>query len=274
MDVPIIYVYIPCRLDNEIIPTVKDLFEKSSNPQNIKVVIFNQDIPDKSFTQLDFPEEYNILLINVDYNKFTNICRIRSLAKSYVEPSFQYYLGIDSHMRFDPNWDLTLINALNNYPNKSILSAYPPSYTLENGLDSNTIHFTNKFNIPKQGNFPFVSYHSNKTQDYRISTIAGGFHFSKIKWLYEVGYDPLLNFRYEEVDLTYRSIEQNYDIVNYKDTPMYHLYDHSNRKLDDHQEEILINNCTEYMLKKFNPYPIEILNQKYNINFLEYFNTI
>lgn len=269
-----IYVYIPCRLDNEIIPTVKDLFEKSFNPQNIKVIIFNQDIPDKSFSQLDFPEEYNIVLINVDYNKFSNVCRIRSLAKSFIEPQFQYYLSIDAHSRFDSNWDLLLVNTINNYPNKSIISAYPPIYTLEEGLGDNNVHFTNKFNVNKESDFPFVSEHFPKTQDYRISTISGGFHFSKIKWLYEVGYDPLLNFRYEELDLTYRSIEQNYDIVNYKNTPIYHLYNHSNRKLEDHQEEIFIEDCRDHLYNKFKPYYIQLINQKYNINFLEYFNTI
>jgi hypothetical protein len=77
---------------------------------------------------------------------------------------------------------------------------------------------------------------------------------------------------------TFGGVDYNFvtvnDIINYKDTPLYHLYDHSNRKLDDHQEETLIDNCTEYILKKFKPYPIEILNQKYNIDFLEYFNTV
>ena len=38
-----IYIYIACRLDKEIIPTCFDLIQKAENPNDIKIVVFNQD---------------------------------------------------------------------------------------------------------------------------------------------------------------------------------------------------------------------------------------
>jgi [Skp1-protein]-hydroxyproline N-acetylglucosaminyltransferase len=48
----------------------------------------------------------------------------------------QYYLSLDSHMRFEPHWDATLIALLHQCPrpDKAILTSYPPSYELPNTI--------------------------------------------------------------------------------------------------------------------------------------------
>lgn len=50
--------------------------------------------------------------------------------QALYDQSEEYYLQIDSHMRLVKNWDLLLIEYLNQCPNpdKSILTVYPRSY--------------------------------------------------------------------------------------------------------------------------------------------------
>ena len=59
-----IYIYIACRLDKEIIPTCFDLIQKAENPNDIKIVVFNQDRNEDMFFQDLFPEQ--VTLINVE----------------------------------------------------------------------------------------------------------------------------------------------------------------------------------------------------------------
>jgi hypothetical protein len=259
-----IYVYIPCRLDKEVIPTCFDLINKAENPNNIKIIVFNQDRQSDMFFQDLFPSQ--VTLINVDYRKFSNLCWIRSLAKYFIEPEFKYFLSIDSHMRFDKNWDTILINAL--LPN-SILSAYPPAYPLYGKFEENKAHHANDWNREKIGGYPFVMKPNNNGEDYCKSTIAGGYHFTTIEWLEKVGYDKFLCWRYDEIDPTYRSIGMGYSILNYKHTPIYHLYDRSNRKQDDHAE-IFLADCTERFKSKLNDEYTKKVNEYYDINFFDF----
>ena len=263
MDAQIIYTFIPCRLDKEIIPTVYDLFAKADEPQNIRVVIFNQDRTEDCFTQDLFPE--NVLLVNVDYNKFSNICFIRSLDSYFAQPSDKYFLSIDSHCRFDQDWDTILKT---NLPDKGILSAYPPPYQLYgSALPANNTHCANDFNREFNGGFPFVMKPCNEDVSHCRSTIAAGFLFTSIEWLKDVGYNKHLCWKYEEIDLTYRSIGAGYSIVNYKHTPIYHLYERSNsRKLDDHQE-IFLTDCNEEWRNTLNPTTTKAVNEYYDIDF-------
>lgn len=259
-----IYVYIPCRLDKEVIPTCFDLINKASNPNNIKIIVFNQDRHSDMFFQDLFPPQ--VTLINVDYRKFSNICWIRSLTNYFIEPEFKYFLSIDSHMRFDKNWDTILINAL--LPN-SILSAYPPAYPLYGKFEENKSHHANDWNREKIGGFPFVMKPNDNGEDYCKSTIAAGFHFTTIDWLEKVGYDKLLCWKYEEIDLTYRSIGMDYSVINYKHTPLYHLYDRSSRKQVDHAE-IFLSDCNERMKSKLNDVYTKKVNDYYNIDFFDF----
>lgn len=257
-----IYVFIPCRLDREVIPTCYDLVQKADFPDQIKIIVFNQDRKEDMFYQELFPEQ--VTLINIDYRKFSNICWIRSLSTYFIEPNFKYYLSIDSHMRFDKGWDTQLINTLK--PN-SILSAYPPEYQLYGGFKKSYGHYTNDFNRNKTGEFPFVTVFSEIIEeDYKKSTIAAGFHFTTIDWLYKVGYDKYLCWAFEEIDLTYRSISNGYEILNYKNTPIYHLYDKRARKLEDHAE-VFLGDCRERIKSKINEIDTKKINDYYNIDF-------
>ena len=228
-----ILIFIACRLDKELLNTINDAIIKASEPNNLDFVVYNQDFQEDAWIQSQFPER--VTLINVDQDKTRELAQIRQHALLYIKPSHKYYLCIDAHTRFDEEWDTILKQNLNGYGKKCVISAYPKTYKIADGnetLNKHETHIVNKIVSDAHCNytFRFEAVSSGLNQPYDKSNIAGGFHFTFIDWLINVGYDPYVGWDYHELDTSLMSYTFGYDIVNAKNTPVYHLYDHSQRK--------------------------------------------
>lgn len=100
-----ILVQIACRLDKDLLKTVTNLLEKANKPNNIEILIINQDFEDNQWKQSNFPD--NVTLINIEESKTRNLAQTRAFCHLYVKPSHKYFMNIDAHSRFDENWDVT-----------------------------------------------------------------------------------------------------------------------------------------------------------------------
>jgi hypothetical protein len=228
-----ILVFIACRLDNDLLNTVNDLLDKANEPNNLDIVIYNQDFEEGMWQQSQFPD--NVTLINVREDKTRNVTQVRAHAHLYIKPSHKYYLCIDAHTRFDKGWDKIMVDAVDNYDGDCLITCYPKVYTSKDGVDTYSKHNQHMVNVLKSDihcnyKFRFTAEAIENKGDYYRSLGAGGYHISDIYWLANVGYDPYAGWQFEELDMTLRSYTNGYDVVNYKDTPIYHLYDHSQRK--------------------------------------------
>lgn len=143
-----------------------------------------------------------------------------------------YYLQIDAHMLFEPNWDSGLINALENIKmhgfKKPIISTYIPWWSLnESGeilryspgsvnccrvceyeignIEKNWIEPQRTF---KQG---LTVCGDNFAEHY---TIAGHFIFTTSEWIEEVGHDPRCVFVGDETMIALRSWTRGYTIFS------------------------------------------------------------
>lgn len=234
-----ILVQIACRLDKDLKKTIDDLYNKSDNPNEIEVLVINQDFEYDCWKQSDFPEK--VTLINIDESKTKNLAHTRSFCKLYVKPSHQYFMNIDAHSRFDKSWDTILINAhkdyINNFHVKCMISVYPKGYkVLESGED-NLVHddsiALNQITLNPNGHFWLEAIPASNQnpqsliENYNPSTVAGGFHFTSIDWVTDVGYDTYCDWIEHELNITLRTFCHGYDIVSYYIRPIYHLYDHS-----------------------------------------------
>ena len=226
-------VNIPCRVDYELKPTIEDLLAQADKPDLIDIFVYNQDPEDNQWKQSDFPS--NVTLVNIEYTKTTNLSQGRGMVGNYIHPQHKYYLSIDAHMRFDKGWDSIMKNGLDAYKAKCIISAFPPGYDLTNGLHDNKDKFIVGQVHPESSHI-VTSKFNTYSQPYPLSVIAGGYHFTHIEWLWEVGYDPYTDWGYHEIDLLLRSYTHGWDVVNIPHTPIYHNYTHENRKLEDHHE--------------------------------------
>jgi len=237
-----ILVQIACRLDKELFKTVDSLLVNADNPNKIEILIINQDFENDSWSQSDFPK--NVTLINIEESKTRNLAQTRAFCRLYVKPCHKYFLNIDAHSRFDPGWDSLLINAHKEYTehtgNKCMITVYPKGYKVsETGEDILGHDSSVAFNrlAPVGDNYfrveavPLLNPDLNNFKDrFPSSIVAGGFHFTSIDWVFDVGYDIFCGWVEHELNITLRTYCHGYDIVSYYIRPIFHLYDWTQRK--------------------------------------------
>jgi [Skp1-protein]-hydroxyproline N-acetylglucosaminyltransferase len=135
-----IFVSICSYRDAECQFTIKDLFEKSKFKNRIIVGVCHQYDADKDeylFKEMpkDLKNQIKELHIPHQFSKGPGFAR--HLIQRYLFNGEDYYLQIDSHMRFEQDWDEILIEQLHQsekISKKSIISTYPMGYKLPNEL--------------------------------------------------------------------------------------------------------------------------------------------
>lgn len=130
-----IFVSIASYRDPETHPTILSLFKSAAHPSRVRVGILYQDDPIID-AQLHPPLPSQLLpfirAIRVSHTAARGPCPARARIQQELYANEDYYLQIDSHIRFAPEWDSRLISQLERCPapRKTVLSTYPPGYTV------------------------------------------------------------------------------------------------------------------------------------------------
>ena len=124
---PKIFVQIASYRDPECQHTVKDLFEKATHPDRIYVGICWQFIKseDKHLFEIPSPRPRQMRITEIDARETKGLAWARSLVQKLLLDE-EYTLQIDSHMRFEPGWDETLISMLAECDSKKPILTTPP----------------------------------------------------------------------------------------------------------------------------------------------------
>src|SRR5262245_39346844 len=128
---PRIFVSIAAYRDPECQHTIKELFESARHPQRINVgLVWQGDREnDGQCFEVRAPRPKQVRRIEIDWRDSKGTC----WAKAYKEQLWrdeEYLFQIDSHMRFEPGWDETLIAMHGACPSaKAVLTTYPAGYT-------------------------------------------------------------------------------------------------------------------------------------------------
>ena len=229
---PKIFVQIASYRDPECQWTVKDLFEKAAKPERIVVGICLQQVPgedDGMFENSTCPQQVRINYINAFKSK--GVCWARSITQSLWQGE-EYTLQIDSHMRFEPSWDETLITMLRECDSpKPILSTYPQGYLPPNNILSRSLSILAASHFDSDG---ILRFKGNNLGDRLLiekplqgALISGGFFFTKGSFISEVPYDPNLYFFGEEISLAVRAYTHGWDIFSPNRSVIYHYYAHA-----------------------------------------------
>ena len=124
-----IFVQIASYRDPELIPTIKDCISKAEFPERLTFGICWQHSVEDEWDNLDeFKENPNFTIMDVPWNESKGLCWARhNIQKMYNGE--KYTLQIDSHHRFEKNWDSELITMMGlcNTP-KPILTSYAGQY--------------------------------------------------------------------------------------------------------------------------------------------------
>jgi hypothetical protein len=131
-----IFVQIASYRDPQLIPTIKNMLENAKRPKNIRLGIARQFHPEDGFDDLsEFDSDKRFRILNIPYEESTGVCWARNLTQQLYEGE-DYTLQIDSHMRFEKDWDDTLIKMIKQLQKKEhkkpLLTGYVSSFDPEN----------------------------------------------------------------------------------------------------------------------------------------------
>ncbi len=223
-----IFINIASYRDPECQWTVKDLFEKASNPDKIFVGICWQFDPEEDkhcFEVTTRPEQVRIL--PVDWREAEGVCWARHQAQQLWDGE-EYTLMIDSHMRFMQGWDEAMIAELATCDSaKPVLSMSPVGYLPPDKLGKRlnpTVRRAKPFqpdgNIRCQGEM----LDRAPEKPLRGAFLVANFIFSRSEITPEVPYDPYLYFDQEEISYAARLYTHGWDIFSCTRQFLYHYY--------------------------------------------------
>lgn len=275
-----IYISIAAFRDPELVPTLHSMIENCDNPNNLKICIAWQH-GDAEFEkhQLDeFKGDKRFIVLDIPYKDSKGACWARSeIQNCYTNED--WFLQIDSHMRFVPHWDTISIEMINELKTlgytKPLLTTYVPSYNPENDPAERSPECWrldwDRF-IPES---PFFTLPAAMTDsEMRIPLLnrffSAHFVFVEGNYVKEVPYDPNLFFHGEEGSLAVRSWTSGYDLFAPNKQICFHEYTRTNREglkiWDNNSNWVELNNASHLRHRKL----FEMDGEKKDINFGPY----
>jgi hypothetical protein len=247
---PTIFVAISSYRDPELCITIEDLFKKAYNPNRIFVGVVEQNDPKDAITchsknaRID---QSRIRCITKHYKQAKGPVIARSLCESLFNGE-QYYCMTDSHMRFEPGWDVALIEMLSKTkrPKRTVITWYCEGYERVEVPELNEV----KYKILTRRGWRFQSWKKFNDQEileFESTTsfitppkipqftamYSANFAFSSSDVLKEVPYPgnmPYLFFG-EELLHSARLYTSGWDLVGMTYSVAYHLWKREYRKL-------------------------------------------
>lgn len=200
--------------------TVMDMVKKAKNPQNLVICINQQNASEDQdcFNGLDYsPATIKIL-------KFTDReARGPCWARYIVQQEWrgeEYFLQVDSHMRFVDEWDQKCIDQLAMLPDKSCLTNYVAIFNLEKGEPDGEqlrgpLYIVNKETHEHDGFFRVNSEFIKTAEKPMLSRgWSACYSFSKGDLLHDAPYDPYTPFLFfgEEMDILARMWSRGWNV--------------------------------------------------------------
>lgn len=227
---PRIFVHIPSYRDRECQWTIRDMFAKAAHPDRVFAGICWQTKPEEDadcFRVETRPDQVRTRHFHIDEAEGLGWARRHAVSLWQGE---EYSLQIDSHMRFAPGWDETMLEMLAacGAPDP-VLTVYPPGYTPPDQLDpapQQCVQFVNRFlpnGIPEFGARRLAE---DQLSDRPLPTAAcaGGFIFGSSRLLRDVPFDPEIYFTGEEPSLAVRMWTHGFDLFSPHKAVIYHYY--------------------------------------------------
>jgi len=257
-----IFVQIASYRDPELIPTIKSCLENAKNPENLNFGICRQYHPDDKFDDLkEYENDERFRIINVLYNEAKGVCWARNQVQQLYNEE-EYTLQIDSHMRFEKNWDDTLIGMVNQLQDlgipKPLLTGYVSSYDPNNDPQGRVMvpwrMAFDKF-IPEGAVF-FLPETIPNWEDLTIPVPArfysAHFCFTLGQFSKEVQHNPEFYFHGEEISITVRAFTHGYDLFHPHKVVIWHEYTRNGRvkQWDDDKEWYLKNEKAHLLNRK------------------------
>jgi len=175
-----IFVSIASYRDSQCKNTIKELFTKAKNPQNIILGICDQSKEKEEACGIINKYKANIRALKLDPEE----ARGPLYARALIMPLYHnedYFLQIDSHTLCDKDWDVTLIDQIEELKVKGFKKPIITSYIKDTKDRFNKLNFQLCKTINTSGGYPaqFDSVAKVHGDVFKKSMfLAGGFTFS------------------------------------------------------------------------------------------------
>jgi hypothetical protein len=197
-----IFINIAAYRDPELIPTVRDIIKKAQKKERLSIGIcwqFKDDEPE------DMNEEEDVLFdgvklryIRMPYKESRGMNWARKLAHGFYTKDCNYYLQIDSHMRFVKDWDYELLKMVakcdsdNPVISQRCFPYYPEKNSEFKNIRGTTYLHGKKFRENGVLAISAGHYDSEKrkiTKPLPASFISGHFMFARSSLIKQMPYD-------------------------------------------------------------------------------------
>jgi len=256
-----IFIQIAAYRDPELIPTIKSCIENAKHPENLVFGICRQFHPDDKFDDLtEYEKDDRFRILNVPYQNSTGVCWARNQVQQLYKDE-DYTLQIDSHMRFEKEWDETLIGMIKQLQEIGVpkplltgyVSSYDPKTYPEGRVNVPWRMVFDKF-IPEGAVF-FLPETIPNWQDITIPVPArfysAHFCFTLGQFSKEVQHNPEFYFHGEEISVTVRAFTHGYDLFHPHKVVIWHEYTREGRtKQWDDDKEWYIKNENSHLLNR------------------------
>jgi hypothetical protein len=251
-----IFIQIASYRDPQLIPTIKDCIDKAKKPENLRFGICRQYHSEDKFDDLsEYESDKRFRILNVPYQESTGVCWARNQVQQLYNGE-EYTLQLDSHMRFEKNWDDTLIKMVKQLQKKGhkkpLLTGYVSSFDPDNDPQGRVNEpwrmvfdrFTPEgvvFFLPE-----VIPNWKTLKQPIPARFYSAHFAFTLGEFSNEVQHDPEYYFHGEEISIAVRAYTHGYDLFHPHKTVIWHEYTRKGRTKqwdDDKQWFIKNQNC-------------------------------
>ena len=234
-----IFIQIASYRDPELVKTIKSIIENARNPKNLRFGICRQYHPEDGFDSLEeYKDDNRFRVIDVLYSESKGVCWARNLTQTLYEGE-EYTMQIDSHMRFEKNWDSEFIKMIKQLQKdgfeKPLLTGYVSSFNPENDPAER---------VKEPWRMVFDRFIPEGAVFFLPETIPGWeklkkpiparfysahFCFTLGQFSEEVQHDPEFYFHGEEISIAVRAYTWGYDLFHPHKTLVWHEYTRNGR---------------------------------------------
>jgi glycosyltransferase involved in cell wall biosynthesis len=225
--------------DPQLIPTIESALDNASHPENLVFAIARQYNPDDKFDDLSkYENDDRFRILNILYTEANGACWARNQIQQLYQDE-EYTLQIDSHMRFEKNWDVEMIKIITDlqekgYP-KPLLTGYVSSFDPDNDPVARVREpwrMTFDRFIPEGAVFflpETIPGWQNLTQPVPARFYSAHYCFTLGQFAKEVQHDPEFYFHGEEISIAARAYTWGYDLFHPHKVLIWHEYTRKGR---------------------------------------------
>lgn len=238
-----IFIQIAAYRDPQLVPTVKDCIAHAAHPENLHFCIAWQHGPNENIDEIK--DDPRVTVIDIPYQQSKGACWARNqIQQRYTDET--YTLQLDSHHRFEQDWDKSCIEMLDQLKSKGyakpLLTGYISSFDPEKDPQLRVrVPWKMDFDrfIPEGAVFflpASIDDHLTRTEPIPSRFYSAHFCFTLGQFCKEVPHDPQYYFHGEEISIAARAFTHGYDLFHPHKIVAWHEYTRKGRTKhwDDH----------------------------------------